>query len=227
MSLSVLDRELYDENLAAQVLRMPPSTLHWWLEGGWRKGRKYEPVIRPEPTGNKAVTWGELVEAQYLLGYRRDLGVKLSGLRWLIEHTRSTEGIPYRLAHARPWVGKGRRLLLDAQRTGQLPADLWAAWEPESGQLLLTAPAESFLARIEFEDGHATRIRPAGADSPVVIDPDVRFGTPAVRGIPTEALADQVRAGDPIEMVAEDFGLALDDLIAALDYEQAPSVQAA
>jgi uncharacterized protein (DUF433 family) len=60
-----------------------------------------------------------------------------------------------------------------------------------------------------------------------VIDPDVRFGTPAVRGIPTEALADQVRAGDPIEMVAEDFGLALDDLIAALDYEQAPSVQAA
>jgi hypothetical protein len=26
---TVLDRELYDEQLAAQVLRVPPSTLHW------------------------------------------------------------------------------------------------------------------------------------------------------------------------------------------------------
>ncbi len=62
MSISVLDRELYDINLAASVLHMPPSTLQWWLEGGMRNHTRYPPVIREEPTGSKTVTWGELVE---------------------------------------------------------------------------------------------------------------------------------------------------------------------
>ncbi len=40
----------------------------------------------------------------------------------------------------------------------------------------------------------------------------------SVHGSPTEALADKVRTRDPIEMVAEDFELPLDDVIAALSY---------
>ncbi len=34
----VLDRELYTEAEAARLLRLAPSTLHWWLEGGERRG---------------------------------------------------------------------------------------------------------------------------------------------------------------------------------------------
>ena len=219
MTISVLNRELYDVHLAAEVLHMAPSTLQWWLEGGKRGRRLYEPVIRPEPTGSKAVTWGELVEARYLLGYRRELGVKLGSLRTLIGDVRKALDVPYPLAHSRPWVGEGRRLLVTAQRSSHLPEELWAMWVAESGQILLTAPAESFLQRVEFDDGEAARIRPGGTGSPIVIDPQVRFGSASVRGISTEALADQVRAGDPIEMVAVDFDLALDDVIAALSYE--------
>ena len=47
----ILDRELYSEVEAAQLLRLAPSTLHWWLEGGERRGRAYRPVLRVEPTG--------------------------------------------------------------------------------------------------------------------------------------------------------------------------------
>jgi uncharacterized protein (DUF433 family) len=225
MSISVLDRELYDVPLAAEVLRMSASTLQWWLEGGKRNGRRYEPVIRPEPTGSKAVRWGELVEARYLLGYRRELGVRLGSLRTFIGQVREALGVPYPLAHQRPWVGEGRKLLVTAQKSSGLPEELWAMWVAESGQIMLTAPAESFLERIEFDDGIATRLHPAGPESPIVIDPQVRFGTASVHGIPTEALADQVRAGDPIEMIAADFDLPLDDVIAALSYEKvAPSV---
>jgi hypothetical protein len=32
----ILDRELYSEAEAARLLRLAPSTLHWWLEGGER-----------------------------------------------------------------------------------------------------------------------------------------------------------------------------------------------
>ncbi len=227
MSITVLDRELYDVPLAAEVLRMPASTLQWWLEGGRRAGGSYQPVIRPEPTGSATVTWGELVEARYLLGYRRELRVKLSALRGFITEVRDRLGVPYPLAHQRPWVGEGRRLMVAAQKSSDLPVELWTMWVADTGQILLTAPAESFLERVDFDGDEAVRLRPAGAGSPVVIDPQIRFGAASVHGIPTEALADQVRAGDPIEMVAADFDLPLDDVIAALDYEKVSTARSA
>lgn len=217
----VLDRRLYDEALAARVLRMSRSTLHRWLEGGERRGKWYEPVLRPEPSGSREVTWGELVEARYLREYRQTHLVKLWRLRAFIAYLRAELGVPYPLAHARPWVGADRRLFVVAQDEASLPPELWACVEPTTGVMLLTHPAELFLERVEFDsaDGPAVRLWPQGKDSPVVIDPEVRFGEPSVRGIPTESLAEQVRGGDVIEAVADDFGLDLDDLIAALGYE--------
>jgi uncharacterized protein (DUF433 family) len=217
----VLDRQLYDEALAARVLRMSRSTLHWWLEGGVRRGKWYDPVLRSVPTGSREVTWGELVEARYLREYRQKHLVQLWRLRAFIAHLRDGLGVPYPLAHARPWVGADRRLFVVAQELASLPPELWACVEPTRGVMLLTHPAELFLERVEFDDkdGLAVRLWPQGKGSPVVIDPEVRFGEPSVRGIPTESLAEQVRAGDVIEAVADDFGLDLDDLIAALGYE--------
>ena len=87
---------------------------------------------------------------------------------------------------------------------------------------MLLPAAEAFLQRVEFDDaenGIVVRLHPDGRSSPVVIDPEVRFGSPSVYGIPTESLAEQVRAGDSIESVVQDFNLELDDVIAALRYE--------
>jgi uncharacterized protein (DUF433 family) len=220
--ISVLDRELYDEVLAAHVLRVPQSTLHWWLEGGVRRDRHYEPVLRSTPTGSRSVTWGEFVEARYLREYRKTLGVRLSSLREFIGYLRQDLGVPYPLAHARPWVGPGRHLFVSAQEQAGLPIDLWACVEPQTGITLLTHPAESFLERVEFdddEDGVVVRLHPAGKESPVVIDPEVRFGSPMVSGIPTEALMEQIRGGDSIEVVASDFSLSLETVVAAISYE--------
>jgi uncharacterized protein (DUF433 family) len=47
-----------------------------------------------------------------------------------------------------------------------------------------------------------------------------------VRGIPTAALTGQVRAGDSIEAVADDFNLSLDDVVVALSYENSEDVAA-
>jgi uncharacterized protein (DUF433 family) len=219
---SLLDRELYDDTLAAELLNVPLRTLNWWLDGGERRGRVYEPVLRAAATGSRSVTWGEFVEARYLREYRRTLGVDLSQLRAFISYLRQEMGTAYPLAHARPWVGPGRHLLWTAQQEAHLPSRLWACFEPHSGLQLLTHPAESYLERVEFdedESGIAIRLHPGGRVSPVMIDPEVRFGTPIVRGIPTGAIAEQVRAGDSIESVASDFALSLEDVIAALGYE--------
>jgi uncharacterized protein (DUF433 family) len=223
MDLTLLDRELYDEQLAAQLLNVHPSTLHWWLEGRDEpSGRHYDPVLRPEPTGSRSVTWGEFVEARYLREYRRTHGVQLPRLRAFIGYMRRELGVPYPLAHARPWVGPDQHLFVEAQEVAGLPPHLWACVEPHSGVRLLLPPAESFLERVEFDDptaGVVVRLYPAGRQSPVIIDPEIRYGSPTVRGIPTEAIAEQVRAGDPIESVAKDFDLPLGLIVAALGYE--------
>jgi uncharacterized protein (DUF433 family) len=227
---TILDRELYDEALAAEVLGVPRPTLHYWLEGGVRRGRTYAPVLRPAATGSHTVTWGEFVEARYLREYRRSLGASMQSLRAFIEHLRDELGVPYPLAHARPWVGPARHLFISAQEKAGLPPDLWACVEPQTGVMLLLPPAESFFERVEFdteENGVAVRLRPSASDSQVMIDPEVRFGSPTVRGIPTETIAEQVGAGDSIESVAQDFGLDLATVIDALRFEKVNRTYAA
>ena len=47
MTTTVLDREMYTKAEAARLLRVSPSTLHYWLEGGERRNKTYQPIIRP------------------------------------------------------------------------------------------------------------------------------------------------------------------------------------
>ena len=230
MVMTVLERELYDVPLAAEILGVPRTTLHYWLEGGDRRGRTYAPVLRPAATGSHAVTWGEFVEARYLREYRRSLGATMQNLRAFIEHLRDELAVPYPLASARPWVGPGRHLFISAQEKAGLPPELWACVEPQSGVMLLLPQAESLLERVEFdpaENGAVVRLRPSGPDSAVVIDPEVRFGSPVVGGIPTETIAEQVDAGDSVESVARDFGLDLATAIDALRFERVDRGRAA
>ncbi|HUF14806.1 MAG TPA: hypothetical protein VMQ46_02845 [Acidimicrobiia bacterium] len=118
MTIEVLDRELYTIGEAARLLRVPASTLRWWLEGR----DHYPPVIRMEATGASTVTWGEFVEAGFLREYRKARSLQL--LRPVIDTLREEFDAPYPLAHFKPFVGPGLQLTLEAQRTADLPDDL-------------------------------------------------------------------------------------------------------
>ncbi len=219
--VQVLQRELYTIAEAAHLLRLPRSTLRWWLEG--RDPRP--PVIRAEPTGSSNVTWGEFVEAGFLREYRK-LDVSLQHLRPVIEGLRHEFGVPYPLAHFRLFVGSGQRLVLETQKSAKLPSELSIVFEVVGGQLLLSSAAESFMSKVDFfpgDDDWVQRIHPVGRQSQVVIDPDFSFGAPTIRGIRTEALAELVEAGEPTQLVAEDYSLPLPELKAALAYEWQPA----
>jgi hypothetical protein len=107
-SVELLDREVYSSGEAARLLGVPTSTLRRWLHGHERAGQFYPPVLRPQATGSDIVTWGEFVEAGYLREYRR-LRVSLQSLRPFILALRESLGVPYPLAHARPWVHDRQR----------------------------------------------------------------------------------------------------------------------
>lgn len=219
--VSLLERPTYDVAEASRLLAVHVRTLEYWLEGGKQGGKVRLPVLRESATGSRELTWGEFVEARYVRAYRRDHNVPLHALRGFIIEMRQALGVRYPLAHLQPWVGEGRRLLLAAQLTSELPEELWSVVEPTTGRWLLTAPAESFLEVVEFDGAqYALRLRPDGSLSPVVIDPEVRFGASSVGGISTAALKELFDAGDPVELVAKDYDLPLNDVVAALDFER-------
>lgn len=216
MDNNFLTRDTYSVAEAARLLRVSSATLRRWLEGHER----YQPVIRPEPTGSGDVTWGEFVEARFLREYRKRRS--LQRLRPVIARLREEFDVLYPLATCQPFVGPGLELTLRTQQAEKLPDDLAIVYEIVSGQLVLTHVASQFMERVQFAEENprwALRILPQGEDSPVVIDPEYSFGSPTVRGIRTEAIAELVDAGEPVEAVADDFSLSAADVKAAVTFE--------
>jgi uncharacterized protein (DUF433 family) len=63
--------------------------------------------------------------------------------------------------------------------------------------------------------------------SPVRMNPDVRFGRPAVRGISTEAMREHDQAGESAEEIAEELDIPPDRGRWALAYETSARTRAA
>jgi uncharacterized protein (DUF433 family) len=224
-SVGVLDRRVLTVREAARQLRIPETTLVRWVEGWRGRGdRHHPPVLREEPTGIMDMTWGEMVEARYLRAYRQK-DISLQKLRPVIAALRQEYGTPYPLAHFRPYIGTGRRLLLELQKQHHLPESLRMVYEASGGQLILDRRVEEFLDRVDFSNegiGEAERMRPAGRTSPVVMDPRIKSGTATVRGVRTEIFAELAEAGMSVDEISVDFDLPADDVKAALAYEWTP-----
>jgi uncharacterized protein (DUF433 family) len=223
VDVTILERDMYTESAAADLLRVAPSTLHWWLEG---RAPKYRPVIRVEPTGSRLVTWAEFVEAALLRSYRRVHDVPLRELRDFIDRMRDEFQVPYPLADKRPYVGSGRRLMIDLQGRSELDPEFCLV-AIANGQAVLTAPGEEFFERVDWAGDEPAAWRPHDDPaSPVRVSPLVRFGRPAVGGISTEAIAGELDGGASTEEVAEDFDLDLDAVRWAHSYELARNAAA-
>ncbi len=54
----------------------------------------------------------------------------------------------------------------------------------------------------------------------IVVDPEIRFGKPVIKGtrVPVYLLVDQLAGGMTMEEVAEEYGVTMDDVRAALSY---------
>ena len=215
--VDVLDRVLYSTSEAARLLGVNSRTLKNWLEGYRVRGTFYAPVIRADPTGSDEVSWGEFVEAGLLAEYRKVHDVPMQHIRPVVEDLRANYGIPYPLAHHRPYTAD-RELVFELQARANIDERLGFVVF-RSGQLVLNAPAETFLHKVEFEDDVARRYRPSGAGSPIVIDPDRSFGIPTIDGIRTEVLYEAFEAGDSIELIAQAYDLDRDAVEEAIRFE--------
>lgn len=209
---------IYTIGEAARLLRVSPSTLRYWLEGMVRDGHVYHPVIRREALGSSDVTWPEFIEAGWLSEYRQ-AKVAMPELREFVAKARDRFEIEYPFATQRP-LASGRELVQRLQEESALP-DTMQLVRYRDNQLVLTEIAQLFVTKVDFDvkTTGAVRYWPRGRERLVAIDPLVNYGAPSVNGIRTDALVEQVRAGQDITTVAADWNIDVTLVERALEWE--------
>ena len=218
VSVVFLERPLYSCTEAARLLQIHPETLRRWLEGSTRAGVEYPPVLREEPTGSDVVSWAEFVEAGFLRGYR-ERRVPLQKMRPFIDKARTQFEVAYPLAAIKPMIDN-RKLVYTLQKESGLDPRLYLV-DAEDEQIRWAEPVLEFLDKVEFDPmGVVSRFFPMGTEVPVVIDPEVSFGVPQIRGIRTELVAESVAAGEPFDVAARSWDLDLSEVEAALSWER-------
>jgi uncharacterized protein (DUF433 family) len=87
-------------------------------------------------------------------------------------------------------------------------------------QYVLTAVAQAFMQRVDWEDNMPARWRPhVDPASPVRMDPAIRFGLPAIGGVRTEMIWEHSVAGETDEEIAAEFDMPIDSVRWAMAYE--------
>jgi len=218
---SLLDRAIYSYADVDRLIGLTPGTGRRWLEGYQRAGEFYQPVLRTEPTGGDAVTWGEMVEARWLNGFRGQR-VSLQRLRPAVVRLREEFG-QYPLAHARPLLDvEGRELVRRVQDEVSLDRQLQFV-VIRNDQLMLDLRAQRFRDAVTYEAGVAVTLCPAERTPQVRMDPRRSFGQPSVRGVRTDVLAEDYRAGETLESLADLYDLELTQVDQAIRYEMISS----
>lgn len=87
----------------------------------------------------------------------------------------------------------------------------------QGGQRALQPVLAEYLQQIDWQDRWPIEWRPKGGV--VRQNPEVEFGLPQVRGVRTEIIRGRFEAEEPIDVIADDFGLSSDDVQHALRYE--------
>lgn len=214
---SLLDRAIYSYGDVDRLAGLHTGTALRWLEGYERKGRFYEPVLREEPTGSDAVTWGEMVEARMLAEFRGQR-ISMARMRPAIDQLRQRFG-RYPLAHARPFLDvEGRELVQVVQQEVGLEPGLQLV-VVRNGQSMLSLPAQRFSSIVNYDGNIAQSLSPQLRTPEVLMDPQRSFGQPAVRSVRTESLAEDYRAGTSSEDLADLYDLSPEQVEQAIRFE--------
>ena len=196
---------------AAHYLGVPKSTLRSWFAGQTYtlngEQKQFRAVIRPADPKSLGLSFSNLVEAYVLTAIRRKHHVGLPTIRRGLDYLVRKMGVSRPLLE-RQFVTNGVDLfvvqlgeIINISRDGQIEmADLIRA----------------YLERIDRDGkGLPIKLYPFMRTQPlrdqprsVVIDPRVSFGRPVITGtgIPTSALAEQFKAGDPVPLLAKEYG---------------------
>jgi uncharacterized protein (DUF433 family) len=229
LSEDIREKALYPLAEAARLAGTTASALARW-SSIFRVKRHYGPdretlplIITPSENGTKVFSFLNLIEAHFVVVYRRS-GVSLRAIQLGVDYARRQfeDQHPLRMEY---FETDGRDLFRRVQEEeGVSGLVAFSA----SGQLAWPIVVQEFFQSIEYDRGHrAVRWWPQGREHPIVCDPRFAFGYPVVsqKHVRTDVLAERFQAGEKFEEIALDFGVEKDAVEEAVRFEM--SLQAA
>jgi uncharacterized protein (DUF433 family) len=224
----VLDRfstALYTTAEAARYLDVPASTLTTWAHGYHHRPRGRRdvvgaPILTTLPrtaARGPVIPFIGLAEGAVLTAMRRS-GVPLQRIRPALEQLDAQFGLAHALASRRLYTD-GAEILFDYAEATADPGLVRAAAElvvVRNGQRVFNEIVAAYLQRLDFDDdGYVRLIRlPAYRTAELVVDPTRGFGQPifARGGARLEDALALFRAGEPLDVVADEYGIPAEQL---------------
>lgn len=225
MALDRFSTALYTVSEAAGYLDVPKSTLNSWAHGYRNQpiGRRAvvgAPILTTLPrqaARAPAIPFIGLAEGAVLTAIRRS-GVPMQRIRPALEQLDGRFGVLHALASRRLY-SDGAEVLFDYAEAADDPGLVRAARElvvVRNGQRVFNEVVDSYLQRLEFDDqGYVRLIRlPAYEVAEIVVDPARGFGQPIFvhGGARLEDALGLFRAGEPLDVVADEYGIPRDHL---------------
>lgn len=181
-------------------LDIPKGTLHAWLTDS--RGPLVHRV-EDQPHNWPTIPFVGVVEAHVLRMLRHDLGLSMPKVREAALAVRGEFDTPYALATKRV-ATDGAEIFIE-YASGEIA-------RARDGQRPFREVIDTHLRFIEWgEDGWPAAIRLQQYEdvAPVIIDPRFAWGQPVVEEnrVPIAAITEMWRAGDTMELIADEFEL--------------------
>lgn len=218
-SLDSRDTPRYSYAQAARYLRLPESTLWSWFSG-MTYGRKpntrhFRRIL--VPSSRERLSFYDIASAHMLMAFRHK-GATAEDMRAVVQSLEKQFPDAKHPLLGRKFLMFGKDVVID--ELGQL-MNL-----TRGRQLGLRKIMEKFLSRVETDDNsmpvrfspvRTTHSRGKGV---IVIDPELSYGRPVIRGtgIAAEVIASRRDSGESISGLAKDYGLTRREIEEAVRY---------
>ena len=216
------DYPAYGVAEASVYLKVPLTTLRYWLTGFGKRA----PIIEPVETGPTRLSFANLLECHALAGMRKIYDLKLPKVRTALRQVTEKYSTPHPLINE-VFLTDRKDLFIErlgeainvSQTDGQLSLDFY----------------HLHLQRVEIDSKGLFRffpfVREPKSTEPRIIEinPMIGFGKPVISGtgISTAIIASRFNAREPIHALVEEYGCTQEQIEEAIRWEQALPIAAA
>lgn len=216
---------LYTSAEAARYLDVRDTTFRTWVKGYRRQSPGRPPVegkplvsdLPAEFRGAPSIPFIGLAEGMFLSALRK-AGMSLQQIRPALDLVRTKIGVDHALASERLYVA-GAQLLWEVYEEGDVDPDARHGARDlivlRNGQYVFREVIKQYLKQITYDKEYACRLLLPGHEvAEIATDPEMNFGRPYFThtATPVFAVTRLLKAGETIEVVANEYGIPVDQV---------------
>jgi uncharacterized protein (DUF433 family) len=203
----------YHVSDAARYAGVAVGTIHNWQ----RAQKQYVPALAERERGF-SLSFLQLVELRFVAAMR-EANISLHKIRAAREYLAKAFETEFPFADLR-LKNDGQDILIDLEESEGVEFKGKMLVATRGGQYSWKDVIGNKFNEFEYVDRLARRWHVAGRNSPIIIDPQIAFGAPHVRGVPTWVLKNRHDGGESSAEIARDFKLSQKLVKTALAFER-------